>query len=111
MNIEDVADRRAAYLAAHLTGYALGLRSADIMARGRGTKAVAKARQLAMYLAHIALGWSIARVADAFGRDRSTVAHACQIVEFQRDDEAFDHWLSEMEESLTRVVPLARRAA
>lgn len=111
MDIEDVADRRFAYLVAHLVGYALGLRSIDIMARDRGTRTVAKGRQLAMYLAHVSLGWSIARVANAFERDRSTVAHACQIVEHKRDEPAFDQWMSEMEDSLLRVVPLARKAA
>lgn len=111
MKTENVADRRFAYLVAHLIGYALGLRSIDIMAPDRGTKTVAKGRQLAMYLAHVSLGWSIARVAAAFERDRSTVAHACQIVEHKRDDDAFDLWMNEMEESLLRVVPLARSAA
>ena len=34
---------------------------------------VAVARQLAMYLMHVALGWQYAEVGQFFGRDRTTV--------------------------------------
>lgn len=108
---QTIADRRRAYLVAHLVGYAIGVKSIEIMARGRGSRMTAKGRQLSMYLAHVAFGWSIGRVADAFRRDRSTVAHACQAIEHERDEDGFDQWICEMEESLRRVAPLARAAA
>lgn len=51
---------------------------------------VALARQIAMYLMHVELGLSMADVARAFARDRTTVAHACARIEDRRDDPAFD---------------------
>ncbi|MEM7491875.1 MAG: helix-turn-helix domain-containing protein [Pseudomonadota bacterium] len=111
MTTRIVADRRRAYLVAHLVSYAIGVKSIEIMAQGRGSRLAAKGRQLSMYLAHVAFGWSIGRVADAFRRDRSTVAHACQTIEHERDEEGFDQWICEMEDSLKRVAPLARAAA
>jgi hypothetical protein len=48
---------------------------------------------------------SLARVGAAFGRDRSTAAHACHMVEDRRDDPAFDMLLDEMEAAL-RALPV-----
>lgn len=61
---------------------------------------VATARQLAMYLAHVGLGLSQTEVAIAFGRDRSTIAHACRRIEDRRDTLAFDRKVAQMEECL-----------
>jgi chromosomal replication initiation ATPase DnaA len=57
-----------------------------------------------MYLTHVAFGLSIQRVATAFMRDRSTVAHACHVVEDRRDDPKFDDMLDQLEASL-RAAP------
>ncbi len=51
---------------------------------------VAAARQLAMYLAHVALGLPQTQVAQGFARHRRTVSHACGRVEDRRDDALFD---------------------
>ena len=64
-----------------------------------------------MYLAHVGFGMSLARVASAFGRDRSTVAHACRQVEDKRDDPAFDAWMETLEQGLVTVAPLSKLAA
>ena len=53
---------------------------------GRTAEDVARVRQIAMYLAHVMLGLSMADVGKGFGRDRTTVVHACHIVEDMRDD-------------------------
>ncbi|MFG1381915.1 helix-turn-helix domain-containing protein [Xanthobacter versatilis] len=66
----------------------------------RSTAPVATARQIAMYLAHVGLGLSQAGVAQAFRRDRSTVAYACRRIEDLRDDPAFDHRVAQMEACL-----------
>ena len=104
-------DRNSAHLAAGLVGYALDIRSEAILATGSSAHHVAKARHIAMYLAHIGFGMSLARVASAFGRDRSTVAHACRQVEDKRDDGAFDQWLETLELGLVTVAPLSQIAA
>ncbi len=68
-----------------------------ILAETRSRAPVAAARQLAMYLAHVALGLPQADVARAFHRDRSTVAHACRRVEDLRDDSGFDRSVAALE--------------
>ncbi len=69
----------------------------DLRAPSRGQAATAFARQSAIYLAHVALGFEIAKVAKAFGRDRSTASHACRVVEDRRDDLAVDEMLNALE--------------
>lgn len=41
--------------------------------KSRSRLPVARARQLAMYLSHIVLGRTLLEIAEAFGRDRTTV--------------------------------------
>ncbi len=50
-----------------------------------------------MYLTHVAFGLTMARTAAAFGRDRSTAAHACRLIEDERDDATFDARLDALE--------------
>jgi len=104
-------DKNSAYLTASLVGYALGLKAEQILRDGRGPHILVQARQAAMYLAHISCGMSLARVAAAFGRDRSTVAYACQRIEDKRDEDAFDAWMEALEKGLVAVAPLSNRAA
>lgn len=56
----------------------------------RGKAGTALARQVAMYLCHTSLGFSLSDVGRLFDRDRTTVSHACKIVEDMRDGLAFD---------------------
>jgi ATPase involved in DNA replication initiation len=60
----------------------------------------ARARQLAMYLSHVVLGRTLTEVGEAFGRDRTTVSHACALIEDMRDDPAFDSELERLEQLL-----------
>ena len=62
--------------------------------------ATARARQLAMYLCHVVLGRSLADIGAVFGRDRTTVSHACAVIEDMRDDPAFDEEVSGYERRL-----------
>lgn len=100
-------DRARAQLAAAVAAFALGVRSEDILGPTRGAAEAAFARQVAMYLAHVAFEMSLARVAAAFGRDRSTVAHACHAIEDRRDAVAFDGWLEDLE-GMLREAPKPR---
>ena len=54
-------------------------------------------RQIAMYVCHVALRMSLSDIGGAFGRDRTTVAHACHVVEDRRDDVAFDDFVAAVE--------------
>lgn len=98
------ADTARARLAQHAVAYAFGQRPQAIEAPTRGARAVAFARQTAMYLAHVSFGMSLSRVATAFGRDRSTVAHACQVIEDRRDEPVFDARVEQLEAFL-RAAP------
>ncbi len=73
-----------------LVGSAFSVPLHDLRAASRGPATTAFARQVAMYLAHVELGLSLSLVAAQFGRDRTTVSHACGRVEDRRDDPAVD---------------------
>lgn len=76
---------------------------------GRPTRCrapVAFGRQVAMYLAHVALGLTLTDVGRLFGRDRTTAAHACRVVEDRRDDPATDARLSTVELAVAAWVGL-----
>lgn len=100
-------DRAAARLACGMASYVFGVPMEAICAKSRGAPEAAFARQAAMYLTHVAFSMSLNRVAIAFGRDRSTVAHACHLIEDRRDDPEMDSLFAAMEEAL-QSAPLAR---
>ncbi len=93
-------DSAAALLAASVAAYALKVGHSEIVEGARGSAQVAFARHVAMYLCHVAFELSLARVAVAFGRDRSTVAHACHTIEDRRDEAQFDLWIGALEAML-----------
>ena len=64
-------------------------------------------RQIAMYVCHVALQISMSDIGEAFGRDRTTVGHACHVVEDRRDDLAFDEFVSAVERIVTAVFGLS----
>lgn len=71
-----------------------------LMHKSRGRKSTARARQLAMYLSHVVLGRSLMEIGEVFGRDRTTVSHACAVIEDLRDDRTFDEEVSALEEMI-----------
>lgn len=60
-------------------------------------------RQIAMYVCHVVLRLSQSDIGEAFGRDRTTVGHACNRVEDRRDDVAFDAFVSAIERVVLSV--------
>lgn len=64
--------------------------SKELRAPGRSVLSVSRVRQIAMYVTHVELGISMRDVGEGFGRDRTTVIHACHQIEDLRDDEEFD---------------------
>jgi chromosomal replication initiation ATPase DnaA len=94
-----------------IVGNAAAVSFADLQAPTRRSARVAQARQHAMYLAHTTFGLSISTIARGWGRHHSTVAHACRLVEEQRDKPAVDKALVRLEEALAARHPtLASRA-
>lgn len=72
----------------------------DINTGSRGAAHAAHARQVAMYLAHVACHHTYTEVGRMVNRDRTTVAHACAVVEDGRDDPVFDQTLDNLERSV-----------
>ncbi len=90
-------DRARARLAQYVVSYVFDIPLDELVAATRRSPRIAFARQVAMYLAHVAFQLSLARVAIAFGRDRSTAAHACHRIEDCRDDARLDACLDDLE--------------
>ncbi len=84
-------------LAAILVARRFEVALTEIGAPTRRSPQTARARQAAMYLAHVALGVRFASVGEGFGRDRSTASYACRRIEDKRDDPAFDSALDGLE--------------
>ncbi len=99
------ADLRRAVDHAVMSVFGLGL--SDLTEINRGNARVALARQTAMYLAHTVGRLTLTEVGEMFGRDRTTVAHACAVVEDRRDEINFDRTMEVLERAVVRL--LSRR--
>jgi chromosomal replication initiation ATPase DnaA len=106
---EELTDVARARLAQQAVAFVFGEAGEELTALSRRTSTMSRARQIAMYLVHVAFGMSLGRVALAFRRDRSTVSYACRVVEDHREDEAFDDCLDRLEEFLRAAPPRPRR--
>jgi hypothetical protein len=81
----------------YVVAQVFGVTTDQIRAGSRGRAHVAKARQVAMYLAHVICQKTLSDVGRLFDRDRTTVAHACSLVEDRRDDPLFDQVMELLE--------------
>lgn len=90
---------RASHVALLLETVALAWRVPVIELRAptRRCARVAFARQVAMYMGHVTFGLNLSTIGKYFGRDRTTAAHACRIIEDLRDDRHFDQLLERLE--------------
>lgn len=78
----------------------MGVRLVALRDRRRGLPRVCFARQVAMYLCHLAFGMSFAAVARAFRREPSAVWHAVRRIREARADPELDRTLTWLEASL-----------
>jgi chromosomal replication initiation ATPase DnaA len=83
----------------------------DLLGRERGEAPIALARQIAMYLMHVGFGRHYAEVGKFFERDRTTVSHACALVEDMREDPGFDDELNRLEDVLAGEASSEREVA
>ncbi|AMM85037.1 helix-turn-helix domain-containing protein [Martelella sp. AD-3] len=70
-------------------------------------RSVSHFRQIAMYVCHVTLQLSLSEIGAAFGRDRTTVAYSCRVIEDRRDDRAFDEFIASVERLAYSVVVAA----
>ncbi len=90
-------DRLHAAFITSLVALATDMPAREIAGPTRRNHAATRARQVAIYLAHVALSWSLGRAALAFGRDRTTASTAVRTVEDMRDDPGMDARIAELE--------------
>ena len=84
----------------HVTGCVardFGIDTQALSSATRRAPRVALARQVAMYLLHVDFALSFEAVGRMFGRDRTTVSHACRVIEDGRDDIWLDCRLAALE--------------
>ncbi len=96
----DRRDRMAAAacrLAQEIAGLGFDVPVSEIRRPSRAASRSCDARHVAMYLAHTTFQISLTRMALAFGRERTSIAHAVRRIEDWRDDEAFDRMLERLE--------------
>lgn len=62
----------------------------ELRSPGRSALGISRVRHIAMYVTHVVLGLTMNEVGRGFARDRTTVLHACHLVEDMRDDPDFD---------------------
>ena len=96
-----------AFTARRLVAKEFEVAESELRRTNRCAQPIAFARQVAMYMAHVAYQLSYDEVAAAFGRDRTTVAYACAAVEDARDDAGLEAQLDKVEgrmRSLARIV-------
>lgn len=83
----------------------------EMQAPKRKRAKVSFARQLAMYLCHVVGQMSLSDISALFGRDRTTVAYACHIIEDRRDSPFFNAQLEYMETAMReRTIEALARA-
>lgn len=92
------------YLIENTVAQVFGVHARELRRITRGRAHVAQARQVAMYLTHVVLGLSLSKTGQLFGRDRTTVAHACMVIEDLRDDTVFDRVLELLEGILPAIL-------
>jgi chromosomal replication initiation ATPase DnaA len=80
-----------------------GVPSTSLLEGQRGVAPVAEARQLAMYLMHVVDGCLYADIGKVFGRDRTTVAHACASIEERREAVVYDEAVDRLERMLAET--------
>lgn len=98
--LDDVTAPALRRMIEHAVSGAFRVSICALQMRSRGRAPVAMARQVAMYLAHVSFGLSLSDVGIMFDRDRTTVAHACRLIEDCRDDPDMDFKLDLLEVTL-----------
>ncbi len=84
-----------------------GLEQKQLLDRKRGPNQVSRARQVTAYLLHTTLSMSLVDIGRMFQKDRTTIGHACRMVEDLRDEPDFDDRINDLEATLHLIKNLA----
>lgn len=99
--------RLLARFVVQMTATACTVSTDQLFQASRGAARVVRARQISMYLLHTTLSIPYQDLGELFGRDRTTIAHACSVVEDLRDTPAFDDKITELESVVCTALALA----
>jgi len=80
-----------------------GVTELDLKSPKSQSRHIRFVRQVAMYLVHVVYELNHTHIARLFAKDRSTVSHACKVVEDSRDDGVFDLKLIRLENFLRQA--------
>ncbi len=104
-----VAQRHIARAAIDLACEAYSVEASEIFQPNRSLAHISLARQVAMYLAHVVGQLSLRQLSEEFNRDRTTVSHACHIIEDRRDSPLFEQQMAFLEQKYkAKIVNLYR---
>lgn len=87
----------ACRIVGYVTGEMVALLGVRVQVRVDRRRTLSHVRQVSMYLCHTALQIPQQDVGQAFGLCRTTVAHACAMVESRRDRTAYNDFVCAME--------------
>jgi len=97
LTVDPDSIRRKADKTCEIVALTFNVSPAELAAPTRCKAPIAFARQVAMYLCNVAMGLSFSQIAETFRRDRTTVSHACHLIEDCRDEPEFDARLDALE--------------
>ena len=80
-----------------LSAALFGVSVRELLSPRRSSVSVSRVRQIAMYVTHVALQLNMTEIGRGFCRDRTTVMHACHLIEDMRDDPDFDRLVALVE--------------
>ena len=100
-------DRDRADLVKQITALRLGTPMEVLTRRGRLSHSAVRVRRVSLYVAHVALGWSLERTGHAFGMNRQTVGTACTRIEEARGQEPLESLLDELVETIQALCEAA----
>ncbi len=98
-----LGDYKASILV-RIIAHAHGVSVIELFYHSRSRAPIATTRQIAMYMMHVIVGRNLTEVGRFFGRDRTTVSHACSRIEDMRDDLKFDCEIEKLEEQFQSIL-------
>lgn len=101
------ANRKACYIVSSITKEMAYVAGDRVVFHKERRRPYSHFRQIAMYVCHVTLQLSLSEIGQAFGRDRTTVAYSCRVIEDRRDDRSFDEFIASVERLALSVVTTA----
>jgi hypothetical protein len=98
------ADRTKLDFAFNLAALIYGVDRAQMCETNRSSRKMTDARQVAMYLANVALAVSYEQIGVYSNRNRATIRHGIERVEDRRDNPAFDELITSLEVLLSGLM-------